>query len=66
MSTRSRSGLPLVIGQEDIPMLALTLTYHDSLYLCTELGVLGLVLLLYWLTMNHNHHRRSGEGSVPS
>lgn len=28
----------------------LSLTYHDTLYLVTELGVLGLVLWLYWAT----------------
>lgn len=43
-------------------MLALTLTYHDGLYLCTELGALGLVLLFYWLSLNHPN-RRSGQGT---
>ncbi len=40
-------------------MLALTLTYHDSLYLCTELGALGLVLCFYWLVRNHDQSGRS-------
>ncbi|WP_277874274.1 MULTISPECIES: hypothetical protein [Cyanophyceae] len=38
-------------------MLFLTLSYHDRLYLATELGALGLVLLLYWLTFRLRHHQ---------
>ncbi|WP_263970604.1 hypothetical protein [Leptolyngbya sp. KIOST-1] len=38
-------------------MLSLTLTYHDTLYLMTEIGTLGLVLFLCWLTPRLEHHR---------
>lgn len=38
-------------------MLFLALTYHDTLYIATELGALALVLLLYWLTPRPDHHR---------
>lgn len=38
-------------------MLFLMLTYHDTLYLATELGVLGLVLFLCWITPRLEHHR---------
>lgn len=38
-------------------MLFLTLTYHDTLYLATELGALVLVLFLRWLTPRLEHHR---------
>lgn len=37
-------------------MLFLTLGYHDRLYLTTELGALGLVLWLYWLTFRLRCH----------
>jgi hypothetical protein len=43
--------------QEDTPMLSLAFTYHDTLYLTTELGVLGLVLWLCWLAPRLDHHR---------
>lgn len=36
-------------------MLPLILTYHDSLYLATEIG--ALVLFLCWLTSRLEHHR---------
>jgi hypothetical protein len=37
-------------------MLFLVLTYHDTLYLITQLGALALVLLLCWqLTPPHQH-----------
>jgi hypothetical protein len=38
-------------------MLPLILTYHDSLYLATEIGALVLVLFLCWLTPRLEHHR---------
>lgn len=38
-------------------MLFLALTYHDTLYLTTELGALALVLVLCWLTPHLEHHR---------
>ncbi|HSM83891.1 MAG TPA: hypothetical protein VLS96_19535 [Nodosilinea sp.] len=37
-------------------MLSLIFTYHDTLYLATELGVLGLVLGLAWLAPRLDHH----------
>lgn len=37
-------------------MLSLILTYHDWLYLATELGALMLVLFLCWLTPRLEHH----------
>jgi hypothetical protein len=37
-------------------MLFLILTYHDTLYLATELGALVLVLLAYWLLPLPQHH----------
>lgn len=37
-------------------MLSLMLIYHDTLYLVTELGVLGLVLFLCWLVPRVDHH----------
>jgi hypothetical protein len=36
-------------------MLSLMLTYHDRLYLATELGTLGLVLLLSWVVTRLEH-----------
>lgn len=38
-------------------MLSLILTYHDGLYLATELGALGLVLFLCWLVPRLGHYR---------
>ncbi|MFQ4137671.1 hypothetical protein PGN35_015245 [Nodosilinea sp. PGN35] len=38
-------------------MLCLIFTYHDSLYLATELGTLGLVLMLCWLAPRLDSHR---------
>lgn len=34
---------------EDNFMLSILLTYHDALYLATELGLLTVVLLAGWL-----------------
>ncbi|MBD2106398.1 hypothetical protein [Nodosilinea sp. FACHB-13] len=42
---------------ENHAMLFLTPSYHDLLYLTTELGALGLVLLLYWLTFRLRPHQ---------
>ena len=38
-------------------MLFLAFTYHDTLYLATELGALGLVLWLCWLVPRLEHHQ---------
>ncbi len=38
-------------------MLSLIFTYHDSLYLLTELGALVLVIFLCWLTPRLDPHR---------
>ncbi|WP_264308329.1 hypothetical protein [Nodosilinea nodulosa] len=38
-------------------MLSLIFTYHDRLYLATELGALGLVLLLCWLAPRLDRYR---------
>ncbi|HZG40797.1 MAG TPA: hypothetical protein VEZ50_19135 [Nodosilinea sp.] len=38
-------------------MLPLRLSYHDTLYLTTEFGVLGLVLFLGWLAPHLEQHR---------
>ncbi len=38
-------------------MLSLIFTYHDSLYLTTELGALVLVIFLCWLTPRLEHQR---------
>jgi hypothetical protein len=38
-------------------MLSLMLSYHDTLYLITELGALGLVLFLCWLAPRLEHHQ---------
>jgi hypothetical protein len=37
-------------------MLWMVLTYHDALYLVTELGLLSAVLLLCWLVPRFEHH----------
>ena len=37
-------------------MLSIVLTYHDTLYLLTEVGLLALVLLAYWLVPRPEHH----------
>ena len=44
--------------QEGKPMLSLVLSYHDMLYLLTELGLLGLVLILYWVLPKPVHPQR--------
>lgn len=37
-------------------MLSILFTYHDALYLVTELGVLAIVLLVCWLAPRSEHH----------
>lgn len=54
-SVAKNQARPVPMHQENNPMLSLT--YHDTLYLVTELGVLGLVILLYWLTLRLDHDR---------
>ncbi|MEB3252792.1 MAG: hypothetical protein VKO01_11745 [Cyanobacteriota bacterium] len=44
--------------QEVKPMLSLVLSYHDILYLLTELGLLGLVLILCWVLPKPSHPKR--------
>lgn len=39
-------------------MLSLVLSYHDMLYLLIELGLLGLVLILYWVLPKPVHPQR--------
>jgi len=38
-------------------MLLMLLTYHDTLYLATELGLLAIVLLACGLMPKHRHHK---------
>lgn len=42
-------------------MLSILLTYHDALYLVTELGLLAVVLLACWWLprLEHRHHEHS-------
>lgn len=44
--------------QEVKPMLSLVLNYHDMLYLLTELGLLGLVLIFCWVLPKPVHPQR--------
>jgi flagellar biogenesis protein FliO len=37
-------------------MLFATLTFHDGLYLATEVGTLALVLFVCWLVPKLDHH----------
>ncbi len=39
-------------------MLRLVLNYHDMLYLLTELGLLGLVLIFCWVLPKPVHPQR--------
>ncbi len=42
-------------------MLSMLLTYHDALYLATELGLLAVVLLAFWFLPGsaHRHPNQS-------
>jgi hypothetical protein len=52
------TSFPRRSQQEVKPMLSLVLSYHDILYLLTELGLLGIVLVLCWLLPKPMHPKR--------
>ncbi|MEO1069803.1 MAG: hypothetical protein AAFW95_11890 [Cyanobacteria bacterium J06638_6] len=60
LSTYSNSVNPGRDRARRVPMLFPILTYHDTLYLITQLGALALVLLLCWkFTPPHQHRADS-------